>query len=249
MSRRSYRRQGLLALTLALLLAACQGAAPTASPLPPPTPTLTPTATATPARIQVTPSPPPTPVRISTPTPTPTPTTAPTATPVPLTLELLSPQDGAEVEIGAVRVLGKTRVDAVVAVNGIPVDMEADGTFQRDLVLEEGINIVEVVATDLSGQIAVQHAVVFFISPAAGLPFSLFYPPDGLEVKEPTIAVVGGTSPDAVAGVNGTPVDVNALGIFSTTAPLEQGANLIEVVATDIQGNIRFQTVVVFYLP
>ena len=77
----------------------------------------------------------------------------------------------------------------------------------------------------------------------------LFYPPDGLEVKEPTIAVVGGTSPDAVAGVNGTPVDVNALGIFSTTAPLEQGANLIEVVATDIQGNIRFQTVVVFYLP
>ena len=49
--------------------------------------------------------------------------------------------------------------------------------------------------------------------------------------------------------MNGIPVDVNGLGIFSTTVTLEEGANFIEVVATDISGNVRFQTVAVFYLP
>lgn len=152
-------------------------------------------------------------------------------------------------EIGAVRVLGVTRPDAMVAVNGIPVDVAADGTFQHDLILEEGPNLVEVVATDLLGQAESQSVVVFLVSGVAGLPLSLFYPPDGLEVKDATIKVVGGTRQDAVVGVNGVPAEVNALGIFSATVSLEEGANLIEVVAVDIQENVNFQTLVVFYMP
>ncbi len=50
-------------------------------------------------------------------------------------------------------------------------------------------------------------------------------------------------------GINGIPVEINALGIFSGAVTLEEGPNLIEIVATDIQGNVRFQTVAVFYLP
>ncbi len=61
--------------------------------------------------------------------------------------------------------------------------------------------------------------------------------------------IVGATRQDAVVGVNGVPVDVNALGIFSTIVSLEQGANLIQVVAVDFEENINFQTVSVFYLP
>ena len=122
-------------------------------------------------------------------------------------------------EVGAVRVLGMTRQDAVVAVNGIPVDVSADGVFQRDLTLEKGTNLIEIVATDLFGQTESQSVVVFFVSPTAGLPLSLFYPPDGLEVKEPTTTVVGATRQDAVVGVIGTPVEVNALGIFPLPFP------------------------------
>ena len=44
-------------------------------------------------------------------------------------------------------------------------------------------------------------------------------------------------------------MSVNELGIFSTTIVLEEGPNLIEVVAVDIQRNVNFQTVVVFYEP
>lgn len=48
-------------------------------------------------------------------------------------------------------------------------------------------------------------------------------------------------------GVNEVPVEVDARGIFSTTIELEEGSNLIEVVAADLEGNVRFQTLVVFY--
>jgi len=153
------------------------------------------------------------------------------------------------VETDAVRVMGITGVDAAVGVNGIPVDVASDGSFSIDLQLDEGINLIEVEAADLSGGTAGEQVAVFFISPTAGLPFALYYPPDGLEVSTETVLVAGGTRPDAVVGVNGDPVEINALGIFSTTVTLEEGPNFIEVVATDIQGNVRFQTVAVFYLP
>ena len=183
----------------------------------------------------------------STPVPA-TPTPVPTPIP-PLTLRLLAPLDGAGVEIGAVGVLGKTRPDAVVAVNGVPVEVDATGTFRHDLILEDGANLIEVVAADLLGSFESAQAVVFIVSTAAGLPFSLLYPPDGLEVFEPQVEVMGVTRPDAVIGVNGVPLQTNSLGIFFTTVTLEEGPNLIEIVATDINSNVRFQTIVIFYSP
>lgn len=55
-------------------------------------------------------------------------------------------------EVDAVRVMGKTRVDAAVGINGTPVDVSADGSFQLDLALENGANLVEIVASTLSGE-------------------------------------------------------------------------------------------------
>ena len=240
-------RLTLVAAFVLCLVGCAKGTAPTATLAPTATPTsapvpqpqATPTATL-PGTPTVAPR--------ATPTPTPTPTVAPEP-PGRLTLELLSPQDGAGVEMGAIRVLGLTRPDAVVAINGTPVEVEADGSFQRDLVLEEGVNGIEVIATDLFGHVESEYVAVFFISTTAGLSFSLFYPFDGLQVSEPRVQVVGGTRQDAVVGVNGVPVDVNAQGIFATTVSLEEGANFIEVVAADVADNVRFQTVSVFYVP
>ena len=187
---------------------------------------------------------------------TPTVISAPAASPTSVStaeqslgLTLLSPQDGAGVEIGVVGVLGKARPDAVVAVNGIPVDVGIDGAFRYDVILDDGANLVEIVASSLDGGIESQEAAVFLISPAAGLPFSLLYPPDGLEVFEPRVEVIGATRPDAIVGINGIPLATNPLGIFFTTVALEEGPNLIEVIATDINSNVRFQTIVIFYSP
>ena len=181
-------------------------------------------------------------------TSTPTSEATPASPDSPL-LTLLSPQEGAGIEVGVVRVMGITRLDASVAVNGVTVDVAADGTFNRDVLLESGTNLIRFTATDSSGQSQTQNVEVFFVSSVAALPLSLFYPPDGLVVSDPFVTVVGGTREDAVVGINGIPADINALGVFSDTISLEEGGNLIEVVATDIEENVRFQTVVVFYEP
>lgn len=268
MNRRPSKNRGhvfrnfILLVVFAVFLASCsKGATPTPTLTFTPPGTWTPVSSWTPVPAATpTPSPTSTPTPVSPPTPTPTlkpgetprATPTPTATPVPLEsldLRVLSPQDGAGVEIGAVRVLGAVRPDAAVAVNGTPVDVAVDGIFQHDVTLREGVNGIEVVATDLFGHVESDYIAVFFISPTAGLPFSLFYPFDGLQVSEPTVHVVGGTRQDAVVGVNGTPVEVNTQGIFATTVSLEEGVNLIEVVAADVASNVRFQTVSVFYVP
>ena len=127
--------------------------------------------------------------------------------------------------------------------------MSENGDFQRDLSLRNGVNLIEVVASDDLGRTTSKQIRVFVVTTTASLPFTIFYPPDGLEVSEPRVSLVGVTRPDAVVGVNEVPVEVYGSGIFSATVELEEGANLIEAVAADIDGNVRFQTVVVFYIP
>ena len=166
----------------------------------------------------------------------------------PLTLQVLTPLDSIGVEVGAVRVAGITSGNEI-GINGIPVEVFEDGTFQRDLTLNDGVNLIEVTASGPGGRTTSQQLRVFYVSPTAGLPFTLLYPSDGLTVSQPEVNVLGVTTLDAIVGVNQIPVEVNSLGVFSASVALEEGANLVEVVATNIQGNIRFQTVVVFYTP
>ena len=212
--------------------------------------------TQTPLSPGVSPSPSPSPVLIPTsaqptlpatgqPAHTPTPINAPVA---PLVLDLLTPLDQSGVEVGFVRVMGTTSGSSV-SVNGLSAILSAAGEFQRDITLRDGVNLIEVVASDDAGQTTSQQIVVFFIAPTAGLPFTLLYPLDGLEVSKPVLTVVGVTRPDAVIGVNEVPAEVEGSGIFTATVVLEEGANLLEVVAADFEGNVRFQTAVVFYLP
>ncbi len=146
------------------------------------------------------------------------------------------------------------------SINGVPVKVSNGGTFQRDLPLAEGLNMVEVVAWDQSGRTASQKLAVISTSTIDELPFSLFYPPDGLMVTESEVAILGATNPDAIVAVIPVDVDgifsstvdlvdVNALGIFSSTVDLVAGPNLVEVVITDILGNTRFQSVAIFSTP
>jgi hypothetical protein len=246
-------------LTSALVLAGCtSGETPTPTGDPGVTATETPVATAEPGvspttSPTVTDTPVPTPTAAPTLTPVATVTPPPTDTPPPATepppLTVLSPLDGLVMEVGAVRLVATAPPDAVVAVNGEPVDLAVDGSVQYDIVLEEGPNTVEVLASLLSDQTKSESVVVFYTPPAGGLTLTLSYPEDALEVEEPTIWVVGGTETEATVAVNGTPAEVNVLGLFSANVELQEGPNLIEVLATDLEGNSRSQSVTVFYVP
>ena len=74
-------------------------------------------------------------------------------------------------------------------------------------------------------------------------------PQDEITVNTSTIQVKGVTTADATVSVNGSLVDVGADGRFSTTVPLEQGPNSIQVVASDSQGNENTQVLTIIYVP
>ena len=155
MTSRPYRA-ALIGVVAAVALAAagCAGGeptpTPTAAPAPTPTATPVPAATAPPA-----------------PTPTPTPPPGGPATLTPeeaerLFLQITQPEDESIVSTGAVAVQGSTTVDAVVSVNGAVVEVDAQGAFEAIVALEEGPNLIEVVASDLTGaQESVDIVVVY----------------------------------------------------------------------------------------
>ncbi len=123
------------AAVVALAAAGCSGGDPTATP----TPTSAPTATAPP--------------------PSPTPTAPPPTATAALTpgegerlfIEIAEPADESVVSTDTVAVRGSTTADAVVSVNGAVVEVDAQGSFEAIVTLEEGPNLIEVVASDLTG--------------------------------------------------------------------------------------------------
>ena len=101
-----------------------------ATPTPPPTSTsIPPTATATDAP--------------ALPTPTPT--------PEPFFLLVTEPVGDSIVNSSSVTVTGSTTPDAVVSINGESTEVDIDGAFSAEVILEEGPNSVEVVASNLQG--------------------------------------------------------------------------------------------------
>ena len=67
--------------------------------------------------------------------------------------------------------------------------------------------------------------------------------------NEPSLYVVGRTRVDAVVTINDTVVEPNIDGQFSLTVDLEEGPNIIEVVASVASGEQLDLVLVVFYVP
>jgi uncharacterized protein YfaP (DUF2135 family) len=199
----------------------------------------------------------PTPTPTATQIPNPIATATPTATPIDnasgaftdLALVVIGPTDGATIQTDAVRMIGTVRQDAVVAVNGSPADVASDGGFAATVDVAFGINEIEVIATDLTGNIAFEYLVVFRDSSTAGIPLTVSSPTDGMVVSDSAVAVTGTSRQDAIVAVNGAPVTIDASGVFNATVSLIQGANLVEITATDISGNVTTRSIAVFYQP
>ena len=68
-------------------------------------------------------------------------------------------------------------------------------------------------------------------------------------VRIPTVSISGTTTPDAVVSVNGVLVDVDGEGNFTSTVALEEAPNVIEVVASDFQGNKVSAVLTIIYIP
>ena len=78
-------------------------------------------------------------------------------------------------------------------------------------------------------------------------------PIDGAQVSTSAVLVSGKTIPGAVVSVSIDDTveiaNVDQNGNFSVTVNLEEGPNLIEVIASDLQGNEKSSTIAVIYVP
>ena len=145
----------------------------TATPLPP-SPTVVPTATATllPPSPTAVPTATPTPIP---PSPTPVPTATPISTPTPvptvgsgtfnLTLDFEGIDDDKIIYSDTILLRGLTSADAIVSVNDVIVEVQSDGNFELTLVLVEGPNFVDIVASNLDGSSISGEYFVFSIPP------------------------------------------------------------------------------------
>lgn len=67
-------------------------------------------------------------------------------------LDLTGIENESVVEASEVTIVGATTPDALVSVNGQSVDVELNGSFSVDLVLDPGPNFIEIVSSNLRGQ-------------------------------------------------------------------------------------------------
>jgi hypothetical protein len=104
--------------------------------------------------------PPPTPTATATPTPTPL-ATAEYAEGFFLHIEEPSNVESIIAE-SPITIVGRTRVDAVVSVGDVFAEVDEDGRFRVPVQLEEGPNIIEVVASVESGEELVEILVVIY---------------------------------------------------------------------------------------
>ena len=245
----------LLAVSLACVTPLPRPGAVDVTPTPAPTPLPTVLPTLTPTEPAPTPVPTPSPTPEPTVTPTPTrervdPTQAipsPTTTPN-FKLEILAPDDGATVPGAMVVVVGLTEPGTLVEVEGVPAEVDSQGGFRAAVPLEADVNIIEIVATDQSGN---QEVVLRRVT-ALALPFLLLItePENQSVVETPTLPLSGRTGPNAVVSINGRSVPVDRFGYFSANILLEEGPNFIDVVATNDDGTTLSEVVaVIFRLP
>ena len=80
----------------------------------------------------------------------------------PVTLQVLLPQDGSLIEIEQCQVIGTTSPGAVVTVNDEILIAGPDGSFQTTVALEAGVNLIEVVVSNLSGSEAFVYLTVTY---------------------------------------------------------------------------------------
>ena len=204
-----------------------------ASPTPAPTVTATPTAVPVPTRATVVP------------VPTPSPTGVPTVAPTGPFLQVYAPEEGATVLGNNVAVYGQTAMGAEVLVSGLPTEVDSEGGFRSSVSLSPGENIVVVEANSPEeGSSTVSRIVT-----SLALPFLLLItePENEGIVFNAALTIAGRTGPNAIVSLNGRSVPVDRFGYFASTVQLDEGPNVIDVVATNDDGQTLSTVLAVIY--
>ncbi|MBN1220281.1 MAG: gliding motility-associated C-terminal domain-containing protein [Anaerolineae bacterium] len=132
-------------------------------------------------------------------------------------------------------VAGVVPPGTTIKVNGQEAAIGAEGQFQREVILQEGDNILRIEAKDDVGNTATQEIIVHRKTKPPTLELNI---EDGETFQQSDVQLIGKTEPGALVQLNGQAVTVSSLGEFQTTVTLLDGENLMEVTALDQAGNV-----------
>ena len=167
-------------------------------------------------------------------------------------LTMTQATDESIVNADKVEVIGITVPKAVVSVNGNLAEVNEEGNFTMMVVLEEGPNLIEVIASDSEGNQESLTLVIIYVpseTTETGFFLTVTQPDDNSTTTSDKVEVKGLTSPGAVVTVNGNLAEVNEEGNFTMMVVLEEGPNLIEVIASDSEENQESRTLATIYVP
>jgi RHS repeat-associated protein len=125
----------------------------------------------------------------------------------------------------------------ILTVNGSPVSIGPDSTFSLQLILQEGINTIAIIATDAVGNITTVNRTIWRDTQTPQLTITSFE--DGMVTNQSSLTVQGSVSDLTMVTltINGSPVTINPDGTFSHQLTLAEGKNTITIVATDNMEN------------
>jgi flagellar hook assembly protein FlgD len=129
---------------------------------------------------------------------------------------------------------GTTRPGAALTINQQAVQVDQEGRFQHEMILNQGDNALHFVATDTIGNVANLDRVIHLKTGALPIQVNV---QDGAVIGDPNLQLVGKVEPGSLVTVNGVAVPVNAFGDFQTSTALTSGDNTISIEARDLAGN------------
>ncbi len=150
-------------------------------------------------------------------------------------VDLTVPANDAWTNEDIVTVAGQGPAGTLLQVTGQEAPVDEAGEFQREVILQEGGNVVRVEAVDDVGNVTSQEIVVHRKTTPPGLQLNI---EEGATFQQPTVQVNGKTDPGAAVLVGGQAVAVSPLGEFQTTVNLVKGENLLDVSAQDQANNV-----------
>ena len=162
-----------------------------------------------------------------------------------LMLQVYAPEDGSVVPGSEVAVYGQTSPGARVFIGGEETGVDAQGGFRGEASLAPEENEVVIVAMDDDGR---ERSIARTVTSLA-LPFLLLVtePENESIVSVSMLRLSGRTGPNAIVSINGRSVPVDRFGYFSNTVTLDEGPNVIDVVATNDDGRTLSTVLAVIY--
>lgn len=149
--------------------------------------------------------------------------------------------------------VGEAASKVIFVLNGnqqAEVDVNDEGKFEYELMLEDGDNSLSVYGIDQAGNESVQTKTYQIIFDNQAPLLEVEYPADGTQVelrKNQVIEIKGKTDPNSKVYINDRFVFPNSDGSFTHRYQLSEGENILKFRVTDLAGNVSEQEIKVTF--